>query len=1102
MANIRRTYPDRTVNLDPDNYKVAWIAPLEIEAKAALYLLDERHHGRFSVGPGDDYVLQAGAMGGHNVVIATLPAGQEYGTGSAAALASTVKRLFPNLWFGLLVGVAAGLPDLFRGRDIRLGDILVGLPEGESAGLIAYDLGKETEDGFQLLRSGHSLAMTEPIVRSAIGSIKFEAPNESDIFLPYYEKIAYCEHAMGTFVDPGQDTDILYDDQDETIHRSKRSSHQRTRVWYGPIGSGDKLLKSAERRDELRDKYGIIGLEMEAAGTMNRIPVGVIRGVCDYGDQHKNKDWQPYAAAMAASYARALLDVIPSASQSDSRSATAKQMEDIAKVPASCYYIPLAKNPRFTGRADIIKELYEKLFGEQQVERMALVGLGGVGKTQIALHFAYHIKESHPEYSIFCVPTLSHESTERAYMEIAKKLGLEESSDEDVKEQVCQHLSSDEAGKWLLIVDNADDEKLIQGSEDEPGLEELFPQSEHGRILLTTRSGRVALDFAQPDVIDVEQLDQQEAINLFKGSLTQKKLLQNEELVVELLTRLTFLPLAITQAAAYLNQTRAPLQSYLKLLKGAETDLGKALGREFRDNTRYKGSRNAIGTTWIVSFEQIQQSDPLASDLLSFISFIEPKAIPQYILPGAEPEELEWAIGVLCNYSFLTRREDSEVFDMHNLVHAATRGWLEKKNQDTQVLNNAIIHIAKIFPWPNGSQFSSRREYVPHAMRLLDRNHEKTEDTYLLFDKIGRALRKDRRYAESLRCFEEVRSWQQKNLPETDSLRLSTEWFLADGYVQCQRSKDAIGILEHVVETQAQILAVDDHDQLSAQTTLGIAYLKEGQHKKAIEMLQEVMEVQKDLDESNRERLLDRLLTEHCLALAYINEGRSEGAIELLKHVIATRKNVLGEKHRETVVSQGLLASVYIDKGRPQDAIEMLENVVAVEQDILDDTDDSRLLSVERLAKAYLKVGRTQEGTRLFEYVLAVKKRIMDERDTSRLDTAHSLGIAYLAAGRTKDAIEILELLAATEEEALDEKDRNRMTTLHDLARAYLQDERIREAFNIFEHVGAVGAETLPEDDDQRKCSEEALRICKEILDEAHGSDDTDDSEEAGALLE
>ena len=304
-------------DLDPELYTVAWLAPLEIEAQAALRMLDNRHRGRFPMGRGDDYVFQAGDVCGHNVIIATLPAGQEYGTGSAAALASQVKRFFPNLWFGLLVGVAAGLPNLSRNppRDIRLGDILVALPEGENAGLVAYDLGKETgKDGFQLLRFGHVLANTETVVRSAIGSIKLRAPNDAQPILPYYERVKDKEHANGTFIDPGQERDTLYhvdeDGVEQQVKREPRPLAKRTRVWYGPIGSGEKLIKNARKRNELRDKHNVIGLEMEAAGTMNRIPVGVIRGVCDYGDEHKNKEWQPYAAAMAAAYAKVVLHEI------------------------------------------------------------------------------------------------------------------------------------------------------------------------------------------------------------------------------------------------------------------------------------------------------------------------------------------------------------------------------------------------------------------------------------------------------------------------------------------------------------------------------------------------------------------------------------------------------------------------------------------------------------------------------------------------------------------------------------------------------------------------------------------------------------------------
>lgn len=303
------------LELDFEQYTVAWIAPLEIEAQAACYMLDHKHLGSFTTHRGDDYIYTAGDINGHNVIIATFPVGHDYGVGSAAALASQVKKSFPNLWFGLLVGVAAGLPDLSRKppRDIRLGDVLVGVGEGESAGLVSYGLGRETSDGFVPLHHG-AQAKTESIVRSAIGKIKLETPMSGNDFLRYYEGIKDKRHSNGTFADPGQERDQLYQTVDEgnkpvvkLIERTPREASDRTKVWYGPIGSGDKLMKNAQKRDELRDQFSLIGLEMEAAGTMNTIPVGVIRGVCDYGDEQKTKEWQPYSAAVAAAYARAVL---------------------------------------------------------------------------------------------------------------------------------------------------------------------------------------------------------------------------------------------------------------------------------------------------------------------------------------------------------------------------------------------------------------------------------------------------------------------------------------------------------------------------------------------------------------------------------------------------------------------------------------------------------------------------------------------------------------------------------------------------------------------------------------------------------------------------
>ena len=123
------------------------------------------------------------------------------------------------------------------------------------------------------------------------------------------------------------------------------------------------------------------------------------------------------------------------------------------------------------------------------------------------------------------------------------------------------------------------------------------------------------------------------------------------------------------------------------------------MSREFRDHTRCKGSQNAVATTWLVSFDQIRKTNSLAAGLLSFISHIEPKAIPQSMLPCADSkQQMLDAIGVLCSYDFLTRRGDSKIFDMHSHIHLATRILVKQHGLQAQESENAIRHLAKIFP--------------------------------------------------------------------------------------------------------------------------------------------------------------------------------------------------------------------------------------------------------------------------------------------------------------------------------------------------------------------------------------------------------------------
>ncbi|KAF7539388.1 hypothetical protein G7054_g2129 [Neopestalotiopsis clavispora] len=298
--------------LDPDDYVIAWFATSKVEAEAALDLLDERHEGLFPFSILDcSATLLAGRMCGLNIVIATGRGEpedtREQGQESLLKLAKRIKGFFPNLLVGLVTGIVTPVPDLTQtlSPDIRLGDVLVGLLEGEKDERIAYHLSRETDEELPRPDRGFKRRITNKAVQEAICEIDLQSPNYTHKFFHYYGAMKTRKHKSGKYDDPGQNADISYrinaDGIEESIRRAPRPSGRRTRVWHGPIQPG-KYYATQDTRFWSR---------FEQAHTMEtRLPVYVIRGVCDYGDGHDNEKWQPYASAMATAYAKTVLDKI------------------------------------------------------------------------------------------------------------------------------------------------------------------------------------------------------------------------------------------------------------------------------------------------------------------------------------------------------------------------------------------------------------------------------------------------------------------------------------------------------------------------------------------------------------------------------------------------------------------------------------------------------------------------------------------------------------------------------------------------------------------------------------------------------------------------
>ncbi|KAF2470933.1 TPR repeat protein [Lindgomyces ingoldianus] len=726
--------------LGRDEYTVGWVCALPDEFTAAQEMLDKEHQDLPSNGS-DANIYTLGCIGDHHVVLACLPAGQT-GTNSAAAVAMQMKASFPAIRFGLMVGIGGGVPS--KGADVRLGDIVVSQPGKGHGGVVQYDFGKSTPSGFE--QTGF-LNTPPQVLLAAITKLRSNQDRGRGSLSPHLSKLS----RLRKFARDGAGSDVLFkaecnhvggDSCVSCVATGKIQREQRTNntpmVHYGTIASGNQVIRDGVVRDRISSEFGgVLCFEMEAAGLMNNFPCLVIRGICDYADSHKSKTWQPYAAGAAAAYAKELLLVIPAVDVAKTKTAD-EATGGRSQKPS--FYLPFPQNRRFIGRNAELDQLKQKLLVNKDCQKVALVGLGGIGKTQIALRLVFSVKEDCPECSVFWMPALSMETFKQACAEIARALGIHQSqeSEEDIRKLVQQRLSAKTAGKWLLVVDNADDLDLLRGGRQEQGLLDFLPESDDGLTIFTTRHYEVAQFVAGGDVVEVEKMETQEAINLLNKLLIRNSL-PNDTLMIDLLTQLDYLPLAITQAAAYINTNKSSIFEYLRLLKNTEQDAIATLSREFHDNTRYKHSANAIAKTWTVTFNQILKHDTLAADLLAFISFIEWKAIPSSILPAIRPEaQIASAIGTLCSYSFLERREDGKIFDMHRLVHLSTRTWISQNGRGEETRKAALKHLLKVFPSNNYTNREIWREYMPHVARIKrdeQIQHEEEKSELCLKDK-------------------------------------------------------------------------------------------------------------------------------------------------------------------------------------------------------------------------------------------------------------------------------------------------------------------------------------------------------------------------------
>jgi tetratricopeptide (TPR) repeat protein len=382
-------------------------------------------------------------------------------------------------------------------------------------------------------------------------------------------------------------------------------------------------------------------------------------------------------------------------------------------------------------------------------------------------------------------------------------------------------LSKESVGQWLLVFDITDEAILeTTGSSQAVSLIKYLPVSNQGAIVFTTTNRNTAVTLALQNIVELPEMEQDIAQRMLEMCLISPT---NEPEVADLLLKeLAYLPLAIVQAAAYININKITLRKYLLLLAKQKEEVVEHISKE---------SENVIASTWLISFEQMRRQDTLAADHLLFMACIDPTDIPLALLPTTSPcEKGIDAIATLDAYSFVTKRTAQSALDLHRLVHISTRNWLKKQESLGEWTQVAIIRLLEVFPYDNHGNRSKWRRLLPHAKFALSFGFpgQKNEARTNLACKHAAALFSDGRFNEAEAYFNNALQSCKEILGPEHPSTLAIIANLASTYRNQGRWKEAEELQVTELEICSRVLGKEHPSTLTSMGNLAVIYQNQG----------------------------------------------------------------------------------------------------------------------------------------------------------------------------------------------------------------------------------------------------------------------------------
>jgi tetratricopeptide (TPR) repeat protein len=657
---------------------------------------------------------------------------------------------------------------------------------------------------------------------------------------------------------------------------------------------------------------------------------------------------------------------------------------------------PFRRDADFIDRGTILDNLQD--INSPSGSCVALFGLGGVGKSQLAIEYTYRVRES-SHLSVFWVHSGTQARFKEGYQRIAGLVKMDgwDNPRLDTLQLVYDWLCKRESGKWAMVIDNADDDTVFFDRTTK-ALSEYIPQSENGRILITSRNRDLSYKLTgnHRSIIEVKPMNENDAMSLLGKKLGPDIGRDNAP---ELLNALDYMPLAITQAAAYIQQ-RAPrmsIKQYLEVFRKSERDRSRLLIKDLGDARRDGRASNSIIMTWQTSFEHIKSHMPTAASLLSLMCLFDRQGIPEALLQGHYTDEKDDAdfeddMQILTSYALVEASSEGN-FEMHRLVQTSTRKWLEVNNQlehwkevYTRILNEKFSDY--------GENYSICKVAIPHVQASIDcrpSSRISLEMWAALLHSAGNFLILLGQYELSEKMTLTSLETRQRLLGPEHPISLYTMNQHAIIFHMRGKYEEAEEMYKNVLATRKRLLGAEHNETLTSMNNLASVYSDIGQLEKSEELNAEVIELSKKALGPEHPNTLDTMNNQ---VYSYVKQGRYEDAVQLGREVTEKLNKLLGPQHRKTVMSKGNLANALTKLGKLDEAEVLIVEVLGHSKDIWGDH-PATFATMSSLSEVYRMQKKWQDAEGLALQVWNLKSQWLGPNHPSTLTAMGRLGMVY-----------------------------------------------------------------------------------------------------------